>query len=183
MTAPRGKACAFALVASLALNLFLGGVFASRWMRRPPQTAFDPGAFSVMRLRRALGPDVAPAIDRALGGRRAELVARMQAASEARDRATMALEAEPFDRQRAAENLADFRAKTSAVQETMHAAVVDLAAELTPEQRRRLAETVDRAGPGGMGPHRRHNPRMGIGPAGNSDTPVFPGIPSPGGSR
>ncbi len=158
MTAPRGKLCAFMLVASLALNLFLGSVFATRWVRHPAP-GFQPNAFSMFRMRRVLGPDAAPTFDKVWAQHDVELKARMHDAAQARERATRALEADPFDAAKAAAALADFRAKAALVQESMHGAVVELAADLTPEQRHRLAEALDRSGPGAMGGRRRHEPR------------------------
>ncbi len=183
MIAPRGKLCSVLLVVSLAANLFLGGVLAGRWFR-PAPASFEPGAFSMNRMRRALGPEARPAVDRVWARHQADIADRMRTAAEARDRATQSLRADPFNPAKAAADLAEFRARAAEVQQAMHGAVIELAADLTPEQRRRLASAVDRAGPGRrrggrwMGPNERNDDAW--------DRPAMPGsapLPGPSESR
>ena len=183
MIAPRGKLCSVLLVVSLAANLFLGGMLAGRWFRSAP-ASFEPGAFSVMRMRRALGPEASPVVDRVWARHQADIADRMRAAADARDRATRSLRADPFDPAKAAADLAEFRARAGEVQQAMHGAVVELAADLTPDQRRRLASAVGRAGPGRhrggrwMEPNERNDDAW--------DRPAMPGsvpLPGPAGTR
>jgi uncharacterized membrane protein len=172
---------ALLFLVSLGINLFLGGVIATRWMtRRPPHGDLRP--FPVMRMRRALGPEADPAIDRAMGRHSRELARRQRETRDARQRAFEALSAEPYERENAAAALADFRAKLGAMQQTMDDVMLEFAAELTPQQRRRLQEAMERGGTLGGGRGRRHGfgqmDGPGPGPAEPSETVQTPTPPA-----
>ncbi|MCU0690151.1 MAG: periplasmic heavy metal sensor [Polyangiaceae bacterium] len=155
MTNAPKRPWALLFLVSLGINLFLGGVITTRWMtRRPPQADLRP--FPVMRMRRALGPEAAPAIDRAMDRHGRELARRRRETRDARQLAFEALCAEPYQRNRAAAALTDFRTKLGAMQQTMDEVMLELAAELTPQQRSRLQEAMEQGTPLGGGRGRRH---------------------------
>ena len=68
------------------------------------------------------------------------------------------LAADDFDRAALAAALADLRDKTLASQSAMHAALVELAGELSADERRRLAEIGRRRHPGRPPPELRRRP-------------------------
>lgn len=152
MTTERGRVFAVLFVISLGINLFLGGVIAARWIAEPPASP-DMRPLSVGSLRGALGPGANGMVDDVMAGRRGEIRARMQEAAQARDRAQQALSAEPFDPQKARQELANFRHKSALAQQSMQEAIVELAAKLTPQQRKRLHWVLQGPGAGrGRGP-------------------------------
>jgi hypothetical protein len=114
-----------ALALSLGLNFALAGLWAGRFIERrrqgPPMamTHHGPrGPWGVVG-QRGMGP----------GMRAARLPVRA------------ALEKEPFDPAALERALAELRRKTSAGQEQVHAALVDVAKRATPEERRELARS------------------------------------------
>jgi hypothetical protein len=114
------KRLSWALALSVGLNLFLLGFGAARvWRGRAGHRP------ALMRL---LGPPTP-----ALRAQRDELNA-------ARRRVGDALEAEPFDRERAERALVDLRASAARGQELLHQRLLERAAQMTREQRRKLAE-------------------------------------------
>jgi uncharacterized membrane protein len=121
------------LALSLGLNFALAGLWAGRWLerrRQPPPVA--------MSHEGARGPW------RSVVGHRGEGPKRMMHAARRPVRA--ALVKEPFDPAALERALADLREKTSASQAKIHQALVDVAKQATPEERRALARTFE-AGP------------------------------------
>ena len=141
MNAIKSRRWAIALVASLALNLFLGGTFVASW---GIQSGLGDGAaanpFAVFWARDSLGKPAGAMLRRVWGTHAAEFRPRVREMRAARRHVSERLAADDFDRAALTEALADLRAKTLASQSAMHAALVDLAGELTVEERRNLAE-------------------------------------------
>lgn len=121
------------LAVSLALNFALGGLWAGRWLERSRHPA--PPAMSHPGPRGPWGDVV---------GQRFAGQGRMMRAARAPVRA--ALEKEPFDPAALERALAGLRDKTSASQAKVHAALVEVAKQATPEERRELARSFE-AGP------------------------------------
>lgn len=125
------------LAASLALNMFCLGVFASR--RLGPHPGFDrdvgPRAFMHHSGLRNAGPEVQGILKHHREGVRE----RMHALTDSRKRARDALRAEPFDRAQVEAAFADVRDKSSAMQADMHGVLLEVAGHLGPEQRKRMA--------------------------------------------
>jgi Heavy-metal resistance len=113
----------WALALSVGLNLFLLGFGATRAWRMHGVHA-EHGRPGLMRM---LGPPTP-----ALRAQHEELTA-------ARKRVGAALEAEPYDRARAARALEELRATAGHGQELLHQRLLERADQLTPEQRHQLA--------------------------------------------
>lgn len=142
MNALRSRPWALLFLVSLALNLFLGGMLFARWLHRPGgggPMGFGPMSFG------ALSPEARPAAERVWANRKGEISQRARAAREARRHAADALSAEPFDASKASAALADSREKARAVEESMNAAMVELAAALPADQRAKLRQSLDRS--------------------------------------
>ncbi|HYE00803.1 MAG TPA: periplasmic heavy metal sensor [Alphaproteobacteria bacterium] len=134
------------LIASLALNLALGGLLAGGAIR---QWAWGGhGGEAPMRgLMRVLPAESHEAARAALAAGRPEMEARLAALRDARRELVAALAREPYDRAAVEAAFAALRARTAEVQAQAHGTVAGLAAGLGPEQRRRLGQAV--AGPAG----------------------------------
>ena len=150
------------LIGSLALNLFLGGIYVGHWVgawRGGP----DGAAGHVRALRFHLRPmlenlpeasrEQAEAVmERHRDPIRGAVRAMRQSRREVRD----ALLAEPVDEARLDRALAETRERAAASQAAMHAAMTEFARELPPEARRKLAENLGRHGR--RGHHSRPRP-------------------------
>jgi uncharacterized membrane protein len=171
------KHWAIALVVSLALNLFLGGIFAARWLGGPrggprsgkPHLRFDA-------LREALGPEAKAAIDQVDGKHSAAIRETMGEMMAARRAATEALTADPFDADKAREAHRSLIAKETAARGAMHEALVELAAALPAEQRAKLGKAMSRRGKRGRHgrgrSHRDGDDGRKPGPDGSAQTPA-----------
>ncbi len=141
MNAIKSRRWAIALVASLAFNLFLGGMMAASWgLRGGLRDAATANPFAVFWARDSLGKPAGAMLRRVWGTHAAEFRPRLREMRAARRHVSERLAADDFDRAALTEALADLRAKTLASQGAMHAALIDLAGELTVEERRDLAE-------------------------------------------
>jgi uncharacterized membrane protein len=123
------------LSVSLGLNFALAGLWAGRFIERRGR---EPAA--AMTHHGARGPWGGVVGHRGFSGQ-----GRMMQA--ARQPVRLALEQEPFDPAALERALTDLREKTSSSQAKVHAALVDVAKQATPEERRELARTFA-AGPG-----------------------------------
>ena len=160
MTELKRRPFAILFVVSLALNLFLLGIFAARGFHRHKSCGFEPGppepAMSWLQ------PASRPTAEAIFASRKADIDKRARAARQARDDAAAALGAEPFDPAKASAALADARAKELAMREGIGEALIELATKLPPDQRASLRHALEpgRGGRFGMGPP------WGRGPAG-----------------
>ena len=153
----RGRAIAIALFASLALNLFLGGVMVGRWLApQPPTAAFEAGGFGglIANMRAAaatLPAEQQAALREAMGHHRSEIREELIALRDARQAALATLVAEPFDRVSTEAAFAELQQQSQAVQTAIHEAMLDAAERLPGDARRQLVESGrHRPGGGGM---------------------------------
>jgi uncharacterized membrane protein len=139
---------AIALSISVALNLFGAGFFVSRALHRghrphlsPAHELVDGSPFMGPRglLGDGMPPQLAPRVREVMRAHGKQLREGRGELREHRRAVEQALRAEPFDAAALATTLAALRASTHAAQERMHAALVDVAKTLPPEQRRALA--------------------------------------------
>lgn len=137
-----------ALAISVALNLFFLGVVAARWWRHDKWHAerrSDRAGLNVP-VQRAEGerPERRHRRGRPLSwmteAERAELRPKRQALIGIRRNAEQVLSAEPFDPARFQSALEALRAGTAQIQEAVHQKLVQRAAELSPQERRKLAD-------------------------------------------
>jgi hypothetical protein len=119
------------LAVSLGINFALAGLWAGRWIER---RRHEPPA--AMTHHGARGPWGGVVGHRGFAGQ-----GRMMHA--ARLPVRVALEKEPFDPAALERALSELREKTSGSQARVHAALVEVAKQATPEERRELARTFE----------------------------------------
>ena len=120
------------LFASLALNLFLGGLMAGRLLDHAPPHGPRPHMERAERegaapgwMRRALGPEAGPMLDETWRARGAEIEA---------------MEAEPFAPQAYAAALQEMQDLRSRLYPIINEVMTEVVTRLTPEQRRQVVE-------------------------------------------
>ena len=129
-----------ALALSLAVNLFLVGVFAGRVSFQRPFETPPLASLAAMFLRYQTLPRSERAPFRATILRHAgELRATQQALRAAQSQAVAALQATPYDRARMQQAFATVREATQARQAALHAALVDAIGTLPPDARSAIA--------------------------------------------
>ncbi len=137
-----------ALLSSLAVNLFIGGLAIGRWVDhgwhhadRPHWRNGPPPEGPGPRwLRRMVGEDGMPAVA-AVWERHQALIDPLRAEADAARRAVAdTLGAQPFVRADYEAALANMRATMEAMHAATHAAVVDVVDSLSAEQRAAFAE-------------------------------------------
>jgi uncharacterized membrane protein len=146
-----GKWVAAALLASLALNIFLGGVFAGRLFSPAPQRIAANGVPNDERpIRRFIAAFTAGLdnTDRrtfvaAFAGHEAAMRAAVRDVRAARREALARMHATPFDRHALDDALAALRRKQDAMQKALQTATAD-AVERLPEDARKLVGTPKR---------------------------------------
>jgi len=122
----------FALSLSVILNVFFLGIWAGRTLvHREPR---GPHAFDVAM-------DASTPMRRVWRNHEASLRPKGEAVRAARRAVRDALVAEPFDAAALESALARLRTETNGAQVALHAALVEAARELGPEERRHLAES------------------------------------------
>lgn len=144
---------ALALLASVALNLFIGGMFAATLLQRGHGPGPPPPQVGLGWAREALGEEGRPAIERVQRSHQETIRPRVRELRAAGRDVVARMDAEPFDRAALSQAFAELRTRTAASQAAIQEAIVDLAAELTPAERHRLAEFAARPRP------RREPPR------------------------
>jgi uncharacterized membrane protein len=141
-----------ALVVSGSLNLLLIGFVVARIIGHHPHPPPGPGPFHA-RAMFDLGRS--PELRAELQQQKEKLQPKHRALRAARSEVEQALLAEPYDRARVERALGALRQATTAMQEGMHTALLDIAANLDPEQRRALVrENFGRDRSRGPGPRR-----------------------------
>jgi uncharacterized membrane protein len=149
----------FVLVASLALNLFLGGIVVGGWVAGggPLPARWEPGAGGLRafpRLVQALPPEQRAEAAAVLAEHRGEIRRRFIALHRARRDVFEAMTRETVDRAALEQAFAGLRERMTAAQAAVQEALIEVSISLPPEQRRALAEAA-RGLPG------MHRPRHG----------------------
>lgn len=146
---PRLRLVSLALFGSLAVNLFLGGLMVGRLLDHgppfgpphahgggpPPEPGGPP-----FWMRRAIGPDGAETLEKVWRAHAAEIDPLRADLRKAREAVSDALAAEPFDPNVYADSLDTVQDRAGRMLRAINAAMVDLAKNLTPEQRRQMVE-------------------------------------------
>ncbi len=144
MTTPLARRLAIALVASLAINLFLGGMATSRWLFHAPPGAHDDagpdgiGHFNRRAAHKALDPDTRRRVEAVWRDRIDDIRPRIRAARKARHDVMRELMAEPIDATALEAAYAALRARTDEAQTAVHGVLAEVAQMLPPDQRRRF---------------------------------------------
>jgi len=178
-SARRPRWLGFVLIASLAVNLFLGGIVVGGWVAGggPPLPAWQPGAGlrAFPRLIETLPPEARAEAADILAEHRGEIRRSLVALHRARRDVFQLLAQETVDRPALEQAFATLRARMTAAQAAVQDALIEVSVSLPPEQRRALAEAA-RDLP------RMHRPRHGGpgGPPGRGPPPTeVPGDPAP----
>ena len=140
-----------ALLLSLAVNLFVGGILVGRWFRDQPTASLSteaslpqrgqrPLLAMFQRITRKLEPEERRLFHDAVLSYRAELRSAFRGVRQARRTLRRTLRAEPYDRQALEAALAELRARKDIFEKTLHSAALDGIERLSPAGRRRLAQ-------------------------------------------
>jgi uncharacterized membrane protein len=149
-----GKWLAIALTASLAVNLFLAGIYATRWFMHPPGRSAErmlaggggmPAYFE--RMAEALPPGERTKLATVLAKHQPEIAALGASVREGRRGVRDVMTAENFDRSAAEKVLGDLRDRNTRFQQSLHETLIEAAAALPASARRQMIEAGRRAGP------------------------------------
>ena len=143
MTTPLARRLAIALVASLAINLFLGGMATSRWLFHAPPGAHGAGPdgighFNRRAAHKALDAGARKRVEAVWRDRIDDIRPRIRAARKARHAVMRELMAEPIDATALDAAYAALRARTDEAQTAVHGVLAEVAQMLPPDQRRRF---------------------------------------------
>ena len=144
-----------ALFASLALNLFaIGAVvggFAMTHRQGPPDRpgVGGMGQGPLWAAADGLPPDQSATYRRLLHEQAQGLSQQVRAARQARREAWLSLTTEPFNAKAVTQSLAQARGLEMQARAGVEQTIVDFAAELTPDQRAKLADGLAKSGPKG----------------------------------
>lgn len=147
-----GKWLAIALTLSLGVNLFLAGLYVSRWVGPPPifakassRAPERPVQAMIDRMSAALEEPDRSAFDAIMDRHRPGLSAAGGSFRESRRKVGEVMAAEPFDRARLDVALRDLRERSMEFQRTLHAALGEAAAGLPSPARQKLAAATSRS--------------------------------------
>jgi Spy/CpxP family protein refolding chaperone len=151
-TRPRRPWLLIALVASIALNLFLGSWMFGRWFAGPHMHRHaavtgerggpgDPPGRSMMhRMAASVPAENRPAFEAVMARHRDRIAEAAAQSREARGQIREAITREPFDRAALDKAFETLRTRNEALQLATQAAIAEAAASLPPEARKRLAD-------------------------------------------
>lgn len=147
-----GRWLTIALTASLAVNIFLGGLFVGRQMMFPPPmfvaAAQRPGdrpmPAYVDRVAEALPPDHRDTFLAMMAKYRPQIAAAGESVRQARMKVRELLTAPKFDHAATEAAMGELRARNTEFQRTMQTALLDAADALPPEARRLMVNTEGR---------------------------------------
>ena len=136
------------LLASLALNVVLGAALALPWLASDhdrPRHARTHGRDhmpSPRHVRRVLGEDRADVVEAVMKRHRPDIRATFPPLREARRAAHAAIAADPFDGAALERAFADLRARDADSKAAIQAMLVELMAQLTPAERRKVIDSM-----------------------------------------
>lgn len=130
------------LAASLALNLFFFGLVAARFVWGGHGYMMRDGGGETAFLRRSGLRNAGPKAQEVMKRYRANVHEAARSLNAARAEARAALQAEPYDPARVERAFADVRTRTASMQADIHTALVEVARDLTPAQRERMANAL-----------------------------------------
>lgn len=141
-----GKWLAAALTASLAVNVFLGGLFVGRWMGpspvmadRGPPRAERPVQAMLDRMAGTLEAEDRATFERVMDKHRPRLASAGVEFRDARRRTVDLMAADPFDAVQLDAAMGSLRERNMEFQRTLHAALIDAATSLPPAARQKMA--------------------------------------------
>ena len=140
--ARRRRRLGWALIASLAFNLFFVGLIGAtawRWHNRQAQGLGFAGAGWIVQL---MPDDVRAQLRERSQQRRLDMRERGLEVRQAQLAVVRALAADPYDKAAVERAFAELRQRVSRVQEVMHGTIADAAQEFSPELRRSLIDRL-----------------------------------------
>jgi uncharacterized membrane protein len=152
-TPPRRRWLLIALIASLAVNLFLGSWMLGRWFAGPHMHrhaamtgerggpgAEAPGRSMMQRMAASVPAENRPAFEAVMAKHRERIAEAAAQAREARGQIREVIVREPFDRAALDKAFETLRTRNETLQSATQQAIAEAAAALPPEARRRLAD-------------------------------------------
>lgn len=141
-----GKWLAVALTASLAVNLFLGGLFVGRWLgpspvmaERGPRGPERPVQAMMDRMAASLDSEDRTLFETTIDKHRPRLTVLGSELRESRRRSVEVMGAETFDRAALETAMSTLRERNAEFQRALHAALIDAAVSLPPPARQKIA--------------------------------------------
>ncbi len=144
MNALKAKPWAVLAVISLAVNLFLGGLVAGKFLRPGPPPPGDFGRIALFRGSRDMDPQTRKIVDQVRDRHRDGIRSSIWASRKAREAAIDALCADDFDEAGARRAFGEFRERSERARSEMHEALIEVAGAMTPDQRVSLREALTR---------------------------------------
>lgn len=130
---------------SLALNVFLGGLFvADKYFKDPRSRSYRSMVYSVPWARRVLGDEVRPMAREIYRAHRESFRGNRRARAELYQSVSGALAATPFDKATLKKALNALQENLQLGQTAMHSMMVEFSAKLTADQRQKLVVEVAR---------------------------------------
>ena len=130
---------------SLALNLFLGGLFvADKYLKGQGIRGFRGMVYSVPWARRILGDEVRPLAQQVLRDHREQFFDSRRDRAELYRNVTAALAYEPFDKKALRGTLTALQENMRINMTAMHNMIVEFSSQITADQREKLAQESTR---------------------------------------
>ncbi|MEQ8334185.1 periplasmic heavy metal sensor [Nisaea sp.] len=148
MTWTRTRVLALLLFASVSINLFVAGMVVGRWDRWHDGPPGQRHGHSMSRMiERTLGDTLSPEIRDRLRAHSEKMRGTHGAMRENRETVREILLREPFDRNAYLEALDSMNAVFDRMRAETHSFMTEIVEQLTPEQRRKLVESLGRHRP------------------------------------
>ncbi|MBM3545343.1 MAG: periplasmic heavy metal sensor [Alphaproteobacteria bacterium] len=132
----------WALIVSLALNLFLGAVVGMRYWREHQRSSERAMMGPMGRIAAGLPESGRAKVKAVMEGRQAQIREQSREFRRARSEAMQTLAAEPFDKAKAEAAFVEARRRANAMSELMQSTMIEASAQLTPEERKAFRERM-----------------------------------------
>jgi len=132
----------WALILSLALNLFLGAVVGMRYWREHQREAERATMGAMGRITAGLPESGRAKVRAVMEGRQSQIREHRREFRRARNEAMQTLAAEPFDKIKAEAAFVEARRRANAMSELMQSTMIEASAQLSAEERRAFRERL-----------------------------------------
>jgi uncharacterized membrane protein len=132
----------WALIASLALNLFLGAVVGTRYWREHWRSSERAMMGPMGRIASALPDSARDKVKAVTEGRQAQIREQSREYRRIRTEAMQTLAADPFDKAKAEAAFVEARRRANAMSELMQSTMIEVSAQLTAEERKAFRERL-----------------------------------------
>lgn len=152
MTWTRTRVLALLLFVSVSMNLFVAGMFAGRWDRWHYGSRDERQGHSISRMiEKTLGDTLSSEIRERLRAHSEKMRDTRRAMRENRETVRRTLLLEPFDKAAYLEALDNMNAVFDQMRAETHTFMIEIVEQLSPEQRKKLVESLGRHHPGRKG--------------------------------